>query len=93
MQSWNGRGDDEIVTLWALCALIAPALPLAAPNPLYPAYAGTRPRVGGASHRSAVDRANSAAENPPDSRPFQSLALKTIKALLENRSGLRARGC
>jgi hypothetical protein len=44
--------------------LIAPNLPLFAPNPLSPAYAGTRRRVGGVSDRSIVDRANTGAGNP-----------------------------
>jgi hypothetical protein len=38
-------------------------LPLPAPNLLFLVCAGTRPRVGRASDRSAVDRANTAAEN------------------------------
>ena len=39
-------------------------LPPPAPNPLFPACAGIRPRAGGVSNRSAIERANTAAENP-----------------------------
>ena len=44
--------------------LIAPGVPLPAPNPLFPVYAGTRPRVGAVLDRLAVDRANSDAKIP-----------------------------
>src|SRR5271165_1859568 len=61
IQSWAGQG---MTCHLFLRAFIAPGFPLSAPNPLFPACAGTRPRVGGVSDRSAVDRANTAAENP-----------------------------
>ena len=46
-----------------LTLFIAPGLSLIELNPLSPACAGTPPRVGAVSDRSAVDRANTVAEN------------------------------
>jgi hypothetical protein len=48
-----------------------PLSPLPVLNPLFPACAGIRPRLGGVPVCSVVDRVNTAAEKPPDSRPFQ----------------------
>ena len=57
-------GDPQRAFGNCLSCLIAPGLPLLAPNPLFPACAGARPRVGGVLDRSVVDRGNTAAENP-----------------------------
>jgi hypothetical protein len=64
LQCPEEQGTAKLL-LWELfCVLIAPGLPLLAPNPPFPACAGTQLRVGRVEDRAAVDRANSAAENP-----------------------------
>src|SRR5258708_22470546 len=62
IQSWEEQGTNEFVTLKTIWRAYCPSISRV--NPLFPACAGTRPRVGGVSDRSAVDRANTAAENP-----------------------------
>jgi hypothetical protein len=59
------QGDSEFVTLGIICVLIAPGLPLPVPNLPCPVRGGTPLRVGAVSDRSATDRVNTAAENPP----------------------------
>jgi hypothetical protein len=70
IQSFEAQGTAKL-SLWELFrVLIAPGLPLAAPNLLSPAGAGIRPRVDEVSDRSAADRANTQHSKapPPDSQ-------------------------
>jgi hypothetical protein len=65
MIQFLGRAGEQRVSLWELFlrAYLPPDFHFSR-QILFPACTGIRPRVGGVSDRSGVERANTAAENP-----------------------------